>query len=199
MRNSVNHLILRRMLCYTDVQQLHHTCPLIALGGQTLLIDIWAWVCSNSVTRWSCMCYTMVYKLTEVNTNDTCHYYAKNYLPLAYENARPSSRVSKCYSKCHNTDIFSLWNLLMLTNGFMLAIKGCDAWDFRASSLGHAQIVCVDAKYHKWCIGAQPKSSRKKLGLLGSSQSNEHNSHVHDGHKGVYKKGIEELREVQGP
>ena len=28
----------------------------------------------------------MVYKLTKVYTNDTCHCYAQEYLPLAYDN-----------------------------------------------------------------------------------------------------------------
>ena len=37
--------------------------------------------------RWMLIvCYTMVYKLTNVYIDDAWHYYAQEYLPLAYYN-----------------------------------------------------------------------------------------------------------------
>ena len=42
MRNSVTYPILRRMLGYTNDQQLHHQCHLTTLGIQVRLLISWA-------------------------------------------------------------------------------------------------------------------------------------------------------------
>ena len=57
------------MIGSKDDQQLHHKCQLMKLGVQVCLLYILAWVCS--IVLWDgCLCYTMVFKLTKVYTND---------------------------------------------------------------------------------------------------------------------------------
>ena len=79
---SVNYPMLRRMLGYADAKRLHYTCPLMTSGILVCLLISWMSM-FNNITR-SRLSYTMVYKLTKVYTNDTCHKHAQEYRPLAY-------------------------------------------------------------------------------------------------------------------
>ena len=63
--NSVTYPILRRMLRYSVDQQLQHYCHLMTLGVQVLARVYLI------VLRGVCLCYTMVYQLAGLYTNDT--------------------------------------------------------------------------------------------------------------------------------
>jgi hypothetical protein len=109
--------------------------------------NILAWACS--IVLWgACLYYTMVFELTKVYMNDTCHYYpqenlplayrnvntwhlpllhSEKYLPLAYWNATLSFAIpQRATLNVIMWTTFHLKKLLMLTNGIISKINICD-------------------------------------------------------------------------
>ena len=116
----------------------------------------------SSIVLWGVsLCYTMVYKLTKVYTNDTWHEYAQEHPPLRYQKKNTWHLLSVCsiipfpctlkhktimssipiyYAICHNINKASLKKLFMLMNDVIFTISRHDTL---SPSSGPSQIVCM--------------------------------------------------------
>ena len=118
------------LLYFEAYAKLHFWSPLVSphdTWHSSVLFNILAWSCS--IELWGvCISHTLVYTLTKVYTNDTCHWYAQEYLLLHFEvlNYGIISSIPMCYTKCHNVYIFHFHKLLMLMKSIILAISWHD-------------------------------------------------------------------------